>query len=403
MKKVLFVINTMGYGGAEKALIELLKKLDPDQYEISLYVLLSQGELLSQIPSYVKLMNTNYSDASVLSDAGKQILKKNVIRQLFSNGAVFKNIPYLIRNLCSMAGRKKIQLDKLLWKVMADGAERFEETYDVAVAYLEGGSTYYVKKYVKAKQKAAFLHVDYAQAGYNRKLDEDCYLAFDRIFTVSEEVQKSFLCQYPECRNHTFIFHNIIDPDEIRRKAELDGGFEDSFDGYRILTVGRLTMQKAYEVAISAMEQIKKSGIPVRWYVLGEGELRKKLQAQIDAAGLTDDFRLLGVTENPYPFYRQCDLYVHATRFEGKSIAVQEAQILGCAILVSDTSGNREQLKNGVDGEMCSLDAGSIADAVIALLKDDKKRKRYGAVAAKRSLSENEKTFHNIQKLMGNE
>ena len=61
MKKVLFVINTMGYGGAEKALIELLKKLDPDQYEISLYVLLSQGELLSQIPSYVKLMNTNYS------------------------------------------------------------------------------------------------------------------------------------------------------------------------------------------------------------------------------------------------------------------------------------------------------------------------------------------------------
>lgn len=403
MKKVLFVINTMGYGGAEKALIELIKKLEPSQYEVSLYVLLAQGELLSQIPPYVKLKNTNYSESSVLSEDGKRILKRNVTRRLISHGAWIRNLPYLIRNLWSMVRQRKIRIDKLLWKVMADGAERFEDVYDVAVAYLEGGSTYYVKKYVKAKQKVAFLHVDYAQAGYNRTLDQDCYLSFDRIFTVSEEVKKSFLRQYPECGNNTFIFHNIIDPEEIRRKAELNGGFSDSFDGYRILTVGRLTEQKAYEVAIQAMEYIRESGIPVRWYVLGEGELRKKLQEQIDKAGLTGEFQLLGVTENPYPFYKQCDLYVHATRFEGKSIAVQEAQILGCAILVSDTSGNREQLRNGEDGEMCRLDARSIADAVTALLKDEKRRKKYKEAAAKRSLSEKEKIQNNIQKLMGNE
>ena len=57
---------------------------------------------------------------------------------------------------------------------------------------------------------------------------------------------------------------------------------------------------------------------------MGEGELRNKLQQKIDSLGLKEDFLLLGAKENPYPYYKQCDLYVHATRFEGKSIAIQE-------------------------------------------------------------------------------
>ena len=48
MKKILFVINTLGGAGAEKALIELLKHFPREQYEVSLYVLLDQGELISQ-------------------------------------------------------------------------------------------------------------------------------------------------------------------------------------------------------------------------------------------------------------------------------------------------------------------------------------------------------------------
>ena len=130
-------------------------------------------------------------------------------------------------------------------------------------------------------------------------------------------------------QSRTVIFHNLIDRREILRKADLPGGFEDAYDGKRILTVGRLTAQKSYETAIDAMKLLKDQGIKVHWYVLGEGELRQKLQQKIDSLGLTEDFVLLGARENPYPYYRQCDLYVHATRFEGKSIAVQEAQILG--------------------------------------------------------------------------
>jgi len=150
------------------------------------------------------------------------------------------------------------------------------------------------------------------------------------------------------------------------------------------LTVGRLTAQKAYELAIDAMKLLKDQGIKARWYILGEGELRNKLQQKIDSLGLKEDFLLLGAKENPYPYYKQCDLYVHATRFEGKSIAIQEAQILGCTILVSNCSGNREQVENGTDGVLCQLSSEEISRNIAELLGNEEKCREYGKKATVR-------------------
>ena len=390
MKKVLFVINTLGGAGAEKALLELLKRFTPEQYEVDLYVLLEQGELISQVPEYVNILNRNYTAESVLSAEGKKELNRKVFKRLLTHGALLKNVPYLIKNVAVMLGKKKICIDKLLWRVMSDSGMKINKNYDMAVAYLEGGSTYFVQDHVKAEKKFTFLHVDYKYAGYSRELDRNCYLDFDRIFTVSREVKTVFENVYPECRNRTFVFHNLIDKDEICRKAELPGGFNDTYTGKRILTVGRLTSQKAYEIAIDAMKILKEQGVKARWYVLGEGELRNKLQQKIDSLGLKEDFLLLGAIENPYPYYKQCDLYVHATRFEGKSIAIQEAQVLGCTILVSDCSGNREQVENGTDGVLCQLSPEEISKNIAELLGDEEKCRQYGKKAAVRISSEQE-------------
>lgn len=388
MKKVLFVINTLGGAGAEKALLELLKRFPKEQYEISLYVLLDQGELILQVPSHVKVLNREYSDASVLSREGKKVLNKKIWKRLWIHGAVFRNFPFLIRNTVAMIKKGKISPDKLLWRVMSDSGQVIREHYDMAIAYLEGGATYYVHDHVNADRKFTFLHVDYGFAGYTRELDKNCYPDFERIFTVSDEVKKSFVKAYPECSKDTYVFHNLIDQKEIRRKAELPGGFEDSYDGKRILTVGRLTAQKAYEISIDAMKILKDHGIKARWYVLGEGELRGKLQSQIDRPGLQKDFLLLGAKSNPYPYYKQCDLYVHATRFEGKSIAIQEAQTLGCTILVSDSSGNREQVIQDEDGMMCKLTPEDVSRNIEALLGDPQKCEKLGQKASVKLSSE---------------
>lgn len=387
MKKILFVMNTLGRAGAEMALMELLRRLSEEELDISLYVLTGQGEMLDQLPEKVKLLNRHYDTCSVLTGEGKKHLAKTSLKALFRRGTIFKLCPYLIKQLAAMIRRKRIQPDKLLWRVLSDGGERFDEHYDLAVAYIEGGSTYYVADHVKADKKAAFFHVDYSQAGYTRSLDRNCYLLYDKVFPVSDEVKDAFLAVYPECREKTQVFHNLINRERILQMAEKPGGFQDDYDGYRILTVGRLTSQKDFAVSIEAMKLLKERGVKARWYILGEGEQRSELEGHIRRLGLERDFYLMGMTDNPYAYMAQADLYVHATRFEGKSIAIQEAQILGCAIVVSDCSGNREQVVQGVDGLLCQLTSESICKAVQEMLSDEQKRIAYGQAASMRQMT----------------
>ena len=215
-------------------------------------------------------------------------------------------------------------------------------------------------------------------------MDRGCWEQYARIFTVSEEVRGHFQAFYPEYAEKVSVFDNYIDQDTLRLRATEPGGFSDDFDGIRLLTVGRLTYQKSYDIAIETMRILKESGQKIRWYILGEGEQRRYLEKMIDASGLKEDFLLLGAVENPYPYYEQTDIYVHATRFEGKSIAIQEAQTLGCAIIASECSGNRELITDGKDGILCKLTPQAVAHSIMRLLEDEEERKRLGQTARTR-------------------
>lgn len=400
-KKLLFVINTLGCGGAERAMLNLFDALDPKKYEISLFVLTGQGELSHALPKHVRLLNRDYKDVSVLTGEGRKLLIRSVLRAGSKKGLFLRRASYLLKNFWDMRRRGKILPDKLCWRVLSDGAPLIRREYDLAVAYLEGGATYYVAEHVKARKKAAFVHIDYGKAGYTRKLDRDCYQKFDRIFTVSDEVRAHFLEVYPEHEKKVSVFHNLINQERIRQMAEQGSGFDDEFQGYRILTVGRLTQQKRYDIAIQAMALLKeKCSVPVRWYVLGEGELWESLRQQIKDAGVEQEFIFLGVKENPFPYYKNCDLYVHATGFEGKSIAIQEAQTLGKPILATDCSGNREQIVHDVDGRMCPLDPKCVSEEIFWMIAHPEKCKAYGEQAKKKTLNSTT-GFEAFQALIG--
>lgn len=397
MKKILFVINTMGRAGAEVALLGLLRKLDRRDYGISLYVLLGQGELIDQVPPDVRLLNPAFSRSSVLSRRGRGELTRHVLAAFFRNGGCLRKAGGALSQLPAMLRRGRLQPDKLLWRAVAEGGLRFEEEYDLAVAWIEGGSAYYVADWVRAKKKAAFIHIDYERAGYTRELDRDCWRSFDRIFAVSPDAAETFCTVYPEYREKTAVFPNIVDQDSIRSRAEEPGGFSDRYDGLRILTVGRLTYQKGYDIAIEAMRRLKDAGYHARWYALGDGDQRKNLERQIAALDLRDDFLLLGAVDNPYPYFAQADLYVHAVRYEGQGIAVWEAQTLGCPVIVSDYCGSREQVEGGRYGLSCELTPEAVASAVMSLLDDAPRRAELGRRAAeKQTPSGQERLFYEL-------
>lgn len=416
-KKILFVINTMGRAGAETALLELLKHLDSPEYDISLYVIMGQGEMIGKLPPYVKLLNPGFNPHSVLSRQGKWGLMKTVCRAFFRNGGQMNKIRSIGKSFSSMRRRGKVQTEKLLWRMLSEGSRRFEEQFDLAVAWLEGASAYYVAEHVKAARKCAFIHIDYESAGYTREMDQNCWDSFEKIFMVSREVKEHFLAVYPEYADKAEIFHNLVDQEGIRRQSMVRGGFSDGregvfsgmrgvydgmgdasngYEGKRLLTVGRLTYQKAYDIAIDAMKLLKDRGCKARWYVLGEGDQRKALEKKIAALHLEEDFVLLGAVENPYPYYVQADIYVHATRFEGKSIAIQEAQTLGCAVIASDCNGNREQIEDGVDGILCQLTPEGIAESIETLLQNEELRNKLGKAAERKNMAQEQE----LQKLL---
>lgn len=399
MKKILFVVNTLGCGGAENALLALLKALQ-NQYELELFVLLGQGELAKRLPEPVRLLNKAYLPCSVLDREGRRALAKTAVRSVLAGGPV-KQAGCILANLPPMLRSGHVQWDKLLWRAVSDGAQRMDREYDLAVAWLEGGAAYYTAEHVRARRKIGLIHIDYESAGYTRALDRDCWRAFHHIFAVSPETREHFLAVYPEHESKTGVLPNLVDQEGIRARSQEPGGFSDGFQGFRLLTVGRLAWQKAFDLAIDALKLLKDAGRPVRWYVLGEGDQRPGLEKKIAALGLKEDFILLGTAENPYPYYAQADLYVHATRFEGRSIAIQEAQTLGCPVVASDCRGNRIQIQDGRDGMLCQLEPQAIAQAIASLLDDPNKRERLGKAASRKATAQADQVLDVFRGLMG--
>ncbi len=160
----------MGQGGAETAFLEFLKKINEPEYEIFLYVLMGQGEMSGRLPSNVRVLNRTLSSLSVLTGRGRRRMARTVFLAFWSHGGWGRKLCYIIQNLTEMIKRKRFQISKLFWHVLSDGADRFDTKFDLAVAWMEGGSAYYVADHVNAEKKAAFLHIDYENAGYTRAI-----------------------------------------------------------------------------------------------------------------------------------------------------------------------------------------------------------------------------------------
>ena len=386
-KQILFMMNTLGRAGAERALIELMRLLEPERYEVYLYVLVPRGEMFGQVPSHVRILNRKTDAGSVLSVGGKLAVAGRLGKAALHPACLKKAVQRLSDAGKERTGDAAQRTEKILRRMLADGTPGIPHRFDLAVAYLEGPATWYVAEKIQAKKKVAFLHIDYRKAGYSRTLDQGCYETFDQIFAVSRDVRESFLSVYPEYAGKTSVFFNIINKEYIRKQSLLPGGFTDGYKGMRLLTVGRLYYQKGYDIAVKTAELLRKRGYEFRWYALGEGEERANLHRQIRRAGLVDSFILLGASDNPYPYFRQADIYVCTSRFEGKSIVIEEAQALGKPVVATPCTGVAEQICPGTDGVIAGPDPGELADEIGKLIGDPLLRSRYGTAAAQKEMA----------------
>ncbi len=142
-----------------------------------------------------------------------------------------------------------------------------------------------------------------------------------------------------------------------------------------ILSIGRYCTAKNFDNVPDICARILSKGLSVKWYIIGFGEDEALIQQKIKESSMDDFVILLGKKDNPYPYIKACDLYVQPSRYEGKCVAVREAQMLGKPVVITNYATSASQLEDGVDGIIIPMDNEGCAVGIASLLHDPDRMK----------------------------
>jgi glycosyltransferase involved in cell wall biosynthesis len=371
-KKIVFMVINMNIGGTEKALLNMIAEIPKDQYSITILMLENKGGFLNSIPSGVNVeVLEGYSNVKKLLNNPPVV---SILARL-KDRKPFKAFSLLSRYVLSKAlGDKRIFLNYIL-----KNFSNMEQEYDIAVAYAGPMDfiSFFVAKKIKAKKKIQWIHFDVTKIGFDEKFVSKIYKQFNKIFVVSNEGENKLINLLPSLKDKIEAFSNIMSPELVIKMANEGVGFEDTFDGLRILTVGRLSKEKGQDLIIPVLAKLKENGFNVRWYCIGEGNARKEYEEVIKKYNVENDFILLGSSPNPYSFMKYCDIYVQPSRHEGYCITLAEARALNKPIVTTDFVGAREQINHNHDGLIVNFNDVEILNAIKNLIVNSELRYKF--------------------------
>ena len=371
MKKIAFFVQWMLCGGVENALIALSKELVERGNDVTVYLLKEKGDFIKKIPEsvQVKLVPMDEKIRNDIPVGGTKV----TIRECTANKEYLKAIKFLIKHQINRSSFAELNVD--LSKI-----PDLNEKYDIAVNFHMHSPflVWYLSERVYANKKYTWIHNDFTTTNYDILFLKKYLMCVDQFFAVSTQLKKEFVEIMPEVLPKTQVALNIVPIDEICEKSE--AFYPDEYqksECLKILTVGRLEEQKGYDFAVQICKKLKKNGLKFKWYVLGDGTLRNELNKAILENGLSEYFYLLGNKMNPYPYFKYCDVYVQTSRHEGYVTTVTEAKIFNRPIVTTDVSGAREQIIDGVNGEIASIDSDSLYEKVKKIIENQNIREKY--------------------------
>lgn len=386
MKNIAFFVQHMLCGGIENALITLTERLVEKGHTVTVYVMAERGAFLSQLPNGIALKKIPMPKAveRALPVGGTRVAVRGSLEER-QYGRAFR---YLLGHAFGRSGFAELNVDFSQIPLL-------EEAYDIAVNYQMHSPflVRYVSEKVCARRKLSWIHNDFATTGYQiQALGEylDCCEGF---YAVSGQIVKEFSDILPEYKDKIHLARNLVPVSRILRRGE-----EEKAEEYaqvpegclKLLTVGRLEEQKGYDLALQVCRKLLDQGDRFRWFVLGDGTQRDKLLSQCRKLGLEQVMCFLGIRKNPYPYFKECDIYIQTSRHEGYVTTVTEAKLFHVPIVCTEVSGAREQLTDEVNGEIAAIDADSIAGRVHRLIREADRRKRYAKALAGESCLEGE-------------
>ena len=371
---VLITINGLRCGGAEKSLVSFLNEI-PMQFiidnkiNIDLLILDDDEIFFDNIPRWVSCITPCEEIRGIF-----QNFKEIFGPQLLTIQGMKKIIAKFIMKISRQKDLDRVQHVWKAWKLLIP---KLEKEYDLAISYVDGFSNYYVIDKVQAERKILWVHNEYQKLSYNSDFDRNYFEQAERVETISKCCKESLQQVFPEYKEKIFAIPNLSSKHSIYKLASVGKPLEYGNHKCVFLSVGRLNEQKGFDLAIKTASVLRDRGVNFCWFIMGEGELEKQLQEMIIQYELQDCFKLIGVRENPYPYINYCDLFIQPSRYEGKSIVLDEAKILEKPIVVTNYLTVHDSILDGITGTIVEFDEKKMADAIESLVYNKEMQQLY--------------------------
>lgn len=381
MKKILIVASDMEIGGAERALLGLLGALSAGTDQVDLFLLRHSGPFMRFIPKGVNLLpeDSNYSDLGVPI---WKVVGRGHWRMAFGRAVgKYRAKRFIVKN--NLKKENSVEIHYSFKYTLNALPEISSVEYDLALGFTT--PYYIIDKKVHAKKKAVWIHTDYSALDGDREEERKVWGAYPFIVSISEAVTNSFLKVYPELKDRIYPIDHIVSKELIQRQAAMFSvDSEMPPKGIRLLSIGRYCTAKNFDNVPDICSRLIRAGLDVYWYIIGFGAEEQLIRKKIAEYGMEDRVVLLGKKENPYPYMMACDLYVQPSRYEGKCVAVREAQMLGKPVVITNYATSASQLEDGVDGVIVPMDNEGCAEGIAALLHDPAQMQQLSDNCAKR-------------------
>lgn len=355
-KKVLFANGHLNVGGVENSLINLLKSIDYNYYEIDLILFEDIGDYANEVPKEVNIIF--YDLSKVYGPIIKCIFENIKIKNWFALGLRF------IFLLEKIVGVKALYLAKPLFNL--------HKYYDCAIAYRVGICTDFVGYIINSKKKVTWWHhgtYDYPENQTKHWLE--VFKNFNNIIAVSDSSKEMLISNINDINNKIITIPNIINVEEIQHKAnEITGNDINFNENTTLLSVGRLSPEKGMINCVHACKKLVDNGYNVKWYLIGEGTERGEIERCIKEYKLENNIYLLGAIPNPYPYIKNAYIYVHPSLVESLSITVLEALALNTPVIVARSMGPAEFIRNKENGLLVEPTSEGLFKGIVSLIKD---------------------------------
>lgn len=366
MKRIFIAIQYMELGGAERALLGLLDALDTSRFQVDLFIYRHSGELMPLIPDKVNLL-PELPAYRALSRPMKEILLEGRL-------GIFGARLWAKWRSARFGKQLRGQENYAVFDDAAAATAPFLPSlrtlgmYDLALSFLTPHRI--VRDKVLARRKIAWIHTDYSSIGINVERERPVWSSYDRIASISAEAGQGFLSRFPELEGKLLPMENIVSPRAVREQAAREDVSAVMAGTPCLCTVGRFSHAKGMDRAVRIAARLVSLGMErLRWYLIGYGD-EASLRREIAAAGMEEHVVILGKKANPYPYMAACGLYVQPSRYEGKAVAVREAQILGRPVAITRFPTSSGHLEDGVDGVIIPNDEEGAAAVLSRLLND---------------------------------